>query len=65
MGFNGYRKLPWILELLKHKKITNKEYREINPNISDRTALNDLNELIHKNIIVAKGEKKYRYYILL
>jgi len=51
--------------LLKHKKITNKEYREINPNISDRTALNDLNELIHKNIIVAKGEKKYRYYILL
>ena len=50
--------------LLKYRKITNKEYREINPDISDRTALNDLNELIHKNIIVAKGEKKYRYYIL-
>lgn len=40
--------------LLKHKKITNKEYREINPGISDRTALNDLNELVHRNIIVAK-----------
>lgn len=50
--------------LLKHKKITNKEYREINPDISDRTALNDLNELVRRNIIVAKGERKYRYYIL-
>ncbi len=50
--------------LLRRKKITNKEYREINPDISDRTALNDLNELVHQNIIVAKGERKYRYYVL-
>ncbi|MBT9148253.1 MAG: hypothetical protein DDT32_02025 [Syntrophomonadaceae bacterium] len=50
--------------LLKHKKITNKKYREINPNISDRTALNDLNELVDRNIIVAKGEKRYRHYML-
>lgn len=50
--------------LLKNKKITNTDYRELNLNISDRTALNDLNELMKKNIIAAKGEKKYRYYIL-
>jgi len=50
--------------LLKNKKITNTDYRELNLNISDRTALNDLNELMEKNIIAAKGEKKYRYYIL-
>jgi len=50
--------------LLKHKKITNKEYRELNPDISDRTALNDLNELVDKGVIAAKGEKRYRYYIL-
>ena len=49
----------------EHKSIlTNKEYRELNSNISDRTALNDLNELVDKGIIVAKGEKRYRYYIL-
>jgi len=53
-----------VKHLLKYKKITNQKYRELNPNISDRTALNDFNELIKKNIIVAKGEKRYRYYIL-
>ena len=50
--------------LLEHTKITNREYREINPDISERTALNDLNELVHKNMVTAKGEKKHRYYIL-
>jgi len=50
--------------LLKYKRITNTEYREVNLNISDRTALNDLNELVDKGIIGAIGEKRYRYYIL-
>jgi ATP-dependent DNA helicase RecG len=50
--------------LLKQRKITNKEYRQLNPGITDRTVLNDFNELIEKNIITAKGEKKYRYYTL-
>lgn len=50
--------------LLKHNRITNKKYRELSPNITDRTALNDLNDLINKNIIVAKGERKYRHYAL-
>jgi len=47
-----------------NKKITNKEYRELNPNISDRTALNNLNELVVREIIMAIGARKYRYYIL-
>jgi len=50
--------------LIKHGKITNKEYRRLNPNVTDRTALNDFNELIRKSILLAKGEKKYRYYVL-
>jgi len=50
--------------LIEHKKITNKEYRQLNPTVTDRTALNDFNELIKKNIIMPKGEKKYRYYML-
>ena len=50
--------------LLKNKKITNKEYRELNPNISDRTALNDFNDLVERGIITAIGARKYRYYIL-
>jgi len=50
--------------LLTQKRITNKEYRELNLNISDRTALNDLNDLVDKGIIVAKGEKRVRFYVL-
>lgn len=50
--------------LVKQKKITNKEYRQMNPGVTDRTVLNDFNELIEKNIILAKAEKKHRYYTL-
>ena len=48
--------------LIEHKKITNKEYRQLDPSVTDRTALNDFNELIEKKVIIAKGEKKRRYY---
>ena len=50
--------------LRKNKKITNKEYRKINPDISDRTALKDLMDLTEKKVIFAEGIKKYRHYIL-
>ena len=50
--------------LLKHTSITNKEYRDINPGITDRTVLNDLNDLIEKEIIVAKGTTRDRHYSL-
>lgn len=63
LGLNE-RQEKAIKYLLKQYKITNREYREINPNITDRTALNDLNQLIGKNIIIAKGGKKNRYYII-
>ncbi len=53
------------IEFLRvHGKITNKKYIQLNPDITDRTALNDLNGMIKKGIIKASGEKKYRYYIL-
>ncbi len=50
--------------LLKHKRITNKNYRDINPGITTRTGFNDLHDLIQKNLITAEGEKKQRYYTL-
>jgi len=53
-----------IKYLRENKKITNKECRKINPDISDRTALKDLKDLVEKKVIIAKGTKKYRYYML-
>ncbi|MBU4189865.1 MAG: putative DNA binding domain-containing protein [Candidatus Thermoplasmatota archaeon] len=63
LGLNERQKKA-VEYLLKHKKITNREYRQLNSNITDRTVLNDLNELISKDIVIAKGERKFRYYIL-
>jgi len=48
--------------LIEHGKITNKEYRELNPEISSNTALNDLKQLVQKGILTANGETKSRYY---
>ncbi|MEK6846172.1 MAG: ATP-binding protein, partial [Nanoarchaeota archaeon] len=50
--------------LLEHKEISNFEYRQINPGITDRTALNDLQELVRRGMIEAKGEKKHTRYAL-
>ncbi|MFH0948508.1 MAG: ATP-binding protein [Elusimicrobiota bacterium] len=50
--------------LIKNKRIANKEYRTINPDVSDRTALTDLVTLTRSNIIIPKGTKKFRYYAL-
>lgn len=35
----------------------------IKESVSDRTALIDFMDLVEKRVIVAKGTKKYRYYI--
>ncbi len=64
LGRLNERQRRAIEYLLKNKKITNKEYRKINSDISDRTALIDLMDLVEKKVMVAKGTKKYRYYIL-
>jgi len=51
--------------LEKHGKITNSEYRDINPGISDRTALRDLEEMREKNIVVRKVAGRKTHYELL
>ena len=50
--------------LLVHKKITNNEYRQLNPEIKRDTATNDLKDLVNKEIILVKGKGRYTYYIL-
>jgi len=50
--------------LKEHKRITSKEYAN-HFKITDRTARNDLKELIDKNIIERKGvSDKTTYYVL-
>ena len=52
------------IEYLKeHNKITNREYQELN-NVSNKTAYQDLYDMLRKNIIEKVGGGKHIYYIL-
>ncbi|MBZ2166125.1 putative DNA binding domain-containing protein [Methanobacterium sp. VT] len=51
--------------LLEKGSITNKEYRTINPEISRRTALNDLRKMVDKKLISLEGSGSSSYYILV
>ncbi len=48
----------------KNGKITNKEYRGLFPDISDRTVLNDLRDMMSKTLIIRRGKRKGAYYII-
>lgn len=48
----------------EHKIITNKEYRELFPEITSRTALNDLKDLIDKGLLKKEGTTKNAYYTI-
>jgi len=52
-----------VIEYLKkNRKITNREYQNLCPDINRETLRKDLNDLINKKIIVRKGEKRGVYY---
>jgi ATP-dependent DNA helicase RecG len=47
----------------KKDRISNREYQVLNE-VSDRTALRDIEELTQKGIFIKEGEKKGTSYIL-
>ena len=59
------RRQKKALEYIKeYGRITNKDYRKLFPEISDRTVLSDLTDLVKKEILTKKGRTKGPYYIL-
>ena len=48
--------------LKKYRKITNREYQNLCPDVNRETLRKDLNDLINKKAIIRKGEKKGIYY---
>jgi len=58
------RQMEVVKYMNEHKKITSKEYANLFK-ITDRTARNDLKELVDKNIVERKGvSDKTTYYVL-
>ncbi|MCK4433731.1 MAG: hypothetical protein KAV48_07330 [Methanomicrobia archaeon] len=46
----------------KYGKITNREYRNLFPRITDKTVYRDLQDMVKKGLIKPIGIKKGRYY---
>ena len=57
------RQIKAVLYVKEKRKITNKEYQEIN-NVISRTALRDLDNLIFKGIFKRCGEGKNVFYTI-
>lgn len=62
LGLNE-RQIKAVLFVKENGKVTNKEYRDMN-NLSDEGARIDLNDLIDKNILIAKGSGRSAHYVL-
>jgi ATP-dependent DNA helicase RecG len=62
LGLND-RQVKAILFIKEKGKITNSEYQVLNE-VSDRTALRDIEELTEKGILIKEGEKKGTSYKL-
>ena len=58
------RQIKAVLFLKENKKMTSKYYQTLSGDITDRTALRDIEQLIDKNLVVKVGQKKGAYYRL-
>jgi len=63
LGLNE-RQMAAMEYLLKHGRITNREYRDLCPDVTDETVRRDLAELVDKNLLLKIGDKRATYYIL-
>ena len=58
------RQIAGLRFLTEHESITNREYRELAPDVTDETARRDLADLVDRNLILKVGDKRATYYIL-
>ncbi len=58
------RQITALLYLAEHRRITNREYREQQPDISDETVRRDLADLVDRGLLLRIGDRRGTYYIL-
>jgi len=58
------RQLQALRYVQEHRRITNREYRELCPDVSPETVRLDLVDLVGRGILLRIGDKRGTYYIL-
>jgi ATP-dependent DNA helicase RecG len=53
-----------LSHLAQHKRITNRDYQELSPDVHPETLRRDLADLVSKGVLLKIGDKKATYYIL-
>ena len=60
----GPRQEQALAHLVQHGSITNRELRELFPDVSDETIRRDLADLVDQGLIMKVGDRRATYYIL-
>jgi ATP-dependent DNA helicase RecG len=63
LGLNP-RQQTALTYLLAHKRITNREYQELCPEVHAETLRRDLVDLVGRGLLIKVGDKRTTYYIL-
>jgi ATP-dependent DNA helicase RecG len=63
-GRMNERQMRALQYLQQHTRITNREYRELCPDVSPETLRLDLTDMVDKGLVMKIGDKKGTYYIL-
>jgi len=63
LGLNE-RQIDALLHLAEHRRITNREFRDLGADISDETARRDLADLVDRGLLLRIGDRRGTYYIL-
>jgi len=50
--------------LMHHRRITNREYQDLCPEVHSETLRRDLADLVERNVLVKIGDKRATYYVL-
>jgi ATP-dependent DNA helicase RecG len=59
----NHRQETALTHLARHRRITNRIYQELCPEVSPETLRRDLVDLVRKGILIKIGDKKSTYYI--
>lgn len=62
-GLND-RQIAALIYLTEHRRVTNREYRELQPDVSDETVRRDLADLVDRGLLMRVGDRRGTYYIL-
>jgi ATP-dependent DNA helicase RecG len=58
------RQIAALIYLTERQRITNREYRDLQPDISDETVRRDLADLVERGLLIRIGDRRGTYYIL-